>query len=786
VALSTQPDIYANPVISAADYISREEDNFVNGAYLQRERDHLPLSPIVEALIKLRDSVITPAQYRDIAAYYRTQDVRDYLARLYYRRAVWQQYYLNFSSGYKSFRYYGSIGHSRHVSPEPGNQENRTTFQVSTNYTRKKLSWHSRYLLTLQQNDRNPFVMPVAIPYLPLVDAQNNPLPVPYHGRSSYLDTLGGGKYLPYYMRPVQEWGLNNNKLYQHYLVLNQALTYRPFEGFQVNGLYQYTLSTTAARVLYNRESFFVRDQLNSNAQWVNGGMQWGLPPGDMMDKADGRTVIHDARIQVDYNWRWRNLAITSFAGSETQSSKAYYTNSRLYGYGSDRQQVAPGATAADTAVFFVAGYLGNNLTIKDRLFFSVGIRADQTNRFGPRPWLEGLFYSAGARMQLDSFSFYPDKWPYCSLSAAMGELGNDNRDLQKTTSVRDAGYNAYGLPVAGIDHSAEGLLRPERTKLINVGARVTTLDSLLTVSFDYSWRNGNNLSGQQAVNPTAGYDAVANNSSSLKGQGFNFSAELRYGREDFRQETRCWLSGYWHKITSDEVSPDEVWKNFEPATYTPQKDQPVNAMVAYPLAPLDSITGNPVGYIGDQPSKDYKAITGSKDLSSLKYIGSAIPLYYGCITHTIKLYRCIEFSVQVSARFKYFYRSPSYSPAGLIDGTNNNGDYNDRFQQQGDEKRTTVPSFQLTEDKAREHVYQYGDGLVRPADQVRLEYVQVGFTADKGRFKFLQSESILFYFTVCNLGILWRKNKQHQDPDAVNNAYPAPTSFSFTIRFNK
>ena len=214
-----------------------------------------------------------------------------------------------------------------------------------------------------------------------------------------------------------------------------------------------------------------------------------------------------------------------------------------------------------------------------------------------------------------------------------------------------------------------------------------------------------------------------------------------------------------------------------------PQKGDPVYAIYAFPLARLDT-AGNPVGYKDGKLSNDYGAITGSTDPSAIKCVGSAIPQYYGSITHTVRIHKLVSLTVQVSGRFSYFYRSATYTSSQLIAGANNNADYNDRWQQKGDENKTPVPAFTLEENKARDRIWQYGDVQVRPADQVRLDYVQLGFTVDKNRFKFLRSGSLLVYLTLCNLGILWRKNKQHQDPDAVTNPYPAPKTFGITIKF--
>jgi hypothetical protein len=779
------PDLYRKPVIAVEDYIRLEEQLFKDNVYASRERDQLPLSPVVEALIRHREGRLSQNGYDSLIAQYGQQDIRRDLAKYQYRSSFSQQHHVNISTGYKRYKLYASIGHNTNTFPQQGNAENRTTLHTSTHYTNDKWAWHSRYFLTVVNQQRSLFEMPVAIPYLTLADQHNNAMAIPYFKRNGYLDTLAGGRYFDWQLRPLEEWRSSGYRSNLSYLSFNQTVVYRPSKRIQLNAMYQYTATNRQEQWLYRKESFVVRNEMNQHGKLDGGVMYWGLPYGDRLDSMKNKTHIHSGRIQADYNWERNNISLSSIIGGEFQLIKSYYTSKRYYAFGTVNQKWVNNFPAFDSTGVLGGLYQSNTLDFNEQLVFSLSFRNDQSNSYGPKSLLKGPFYSVGSMIHLHKFSFYPGSLPAFSLRASFGETGNSYNQLLKSTTVRNAEANIYGQPVSVIDNSGNAQLSAERWRSINIGGRIAARDSSYTISFDYYWKKSKSLYGIHEVNPTAGFSYIMDNNSSLSGHGFDLSAELRYGNQQAQQTTQCWLSYNINRITSHELSLNEAWKYASLDFYKPQQGYPVNAIFAFPLSTLDSATGDPVGYLDGKPSKDAKAIIESKNPATIKFIGSAIPLYYGCLTHRLQVKKLVELTIQISGRFNYFYRSPSYKSSEIIAGTGIHPDFNFRWQKPGDEKTTAILAFRPVPDLNKERLYEYSEENVRPADQVRLEFIQLGIAADQRKFDFLPCKSIFFYCTVSNLGILWRKNKLHQDPDAVQRAFPVPRTISFTIKVN-
>ena len=104
------------------------------------------------------------------------------------------------------------------------------------------------------------------------------------------------------------------------------------------------------------------------------------------------------------------------------------------------------------------------------------------------------------------------------------------------------------------------------------------------------------------------------------------------------------------------------------------------------------------------------------------------------------------------------------------------------RWQQPGDEKHTSVPSMIYPDNYARDQFYLNSAALARKADNIRLQYINLSYDLNKTHWKGLPLQHIQFYIYANNLGIVWRANKDHLDPDYLS-VLPAPPTFAFGLR---
>jgi TonB-dependent starch-binding outer membrane protein SusC len=117
------------------------------------------------------------------------------------------------------------------------------------------------------------------------------------------------------------------------------------------------------------------------------------------------------------------------------------------------------------------------------------------------------------------------------------------------------------------------------------------------------------------------------------------------------------------------------------------------------------------------------------------------------------------------------------------------NNDYDKRWQNPGDENHTNVPSMApYSTDGFRDQFYNGTSATVEKGDHIRLQDISLSFDIDKSVWKGLPVKQLRLYVYTNNVGILWRANQSHLDPDAVpfigdSQSTIAPRSFSFGLK---
>ena len=81
------------------------------------------------------------------------------------------------------------------------------------------------------------------------------------------------------------------------------------------------------------------------------------------------------------------------------------------------------------------------------------------------------------------------------------------------------------------------------------------------------------------------------------------------------------------------------------------------------------------------------------------------------------------EFSLAVNITYKlnYYFRKPTTNYSTLLSTGTGYTDYDARWQKQGDEQHTNVPSFIYPDNSQRDQFYHYASINVEKADNVKL-----------------------------------------------------------------
>jgi hypothetical protein len=218
-----------------------------------------------------------------------------------------------------------------------------------------------------------------------------------------------------------------------------------------------------------------------------------------------------------------------------------------------------------------------------------------------------------------------------------------------------------------------------------------------------------------------------------------------------------------------------------------------LNLALSYPRFPvfsfksagLDPLTGNPRGYINGKPSSNYSAlIYDSASIKDLNYHGPAIPKYYGSIGNTLS-YKNISLTFRVMYQFGHYFVRNSIDYGALFAQGQGHEDYAARWQKPGDEKITTIPSMIYPDDFYRNFFYSFSESLVTKADNIRLQYINAGYTLTRNSCKWLPFNTMKVSFAANNLGLIWTANKYGIDPQFPQPQLPPTRNYTIGIQAN-
>ncbi|MGN8072657.1 SusC/RagA family TonB-linked outer membrane protein [Mucilaginibacter sp. 22184] len=817
VAVGARPDLYYQPRMSTGDYIGLEKRLFTEGYYtaLENADGHPPLSPVVELLIAARDGKLGTAEAERQIGLLSRLDVRDDLNRYFDRKSVSQQYALSLDGGSANQRYFYSAGVDRNLSNLVGNAYDRVTVSGNHTWVLRKLELSLGMNYTGSRTDRdNPGNLGWGnssriYPYARLADDRGNPLAVVHDYRQSFVDAAPGLGLQDWAYRPLQELRLADNRQEVADYRLNTGLTYAISKGLKAQVLYQYERSTATGRVLQGADSYYTRNLVNRFTQVdADGVLSLPVPLGGILDLENDISVNHDGRGQLNYDGAWgRKNELSAIAGYEIQTLRVRGDSYRYYGYDADHATMKPvdGITQftyddnpnsggsiplnqaeSDHTDHYLSWYGNTAYTYDRRLTLSASARLDRSNLFGVSTNQKGVpLWSAGLAWELSREGFYHlEALPYLKLRATFGYNGNINKHLSAytTASYFDGSDTQTQLPYARIVNPPNPELRWERNRQINLGLDFGTRGRRVSGTLEFYLKRGLDLIGNTAFPPSSGILTFTGNTASTSGRGLDLNIDTRNLVGRWKWSTAFLLTYVTDKVGAyDQVSNASDYLASGNIGAFPLTGRPLYAIYSYRWAGLDPRTGDPQGYLNGQVSKDYAAMQSAATPQNLVYNGPSRPVVFGALRNTLA-YRGWSLSFNISYRLGYYFRRSSVFYGTDHGLSQQSGDYALRWQQPGDERRTSVPSMPAVSNIQRDDFYRFASVLVDKGDHIRLQDINLSYVLDRRLLPFLQEGSLQVYLYAANLGILWRANKDHLDPDA-GSTYPLPRTIAGGIR---
>lgn len=798
-AYSPRPDLGSLPQMGSSDFIDTEIFLYGKGFYNSQinSSTHPALTPLIELLLK-RDngSISTEAAQQEILRL-KGLDVRNDFRDYVYQNMYSNQFAMNLSGGGTAFKWLASAGYDRSVS-ELDAKYNRFSSKVQMDFKPlKNLEVSSGFLFTQSRSlggkpgyGSISSVNQSLYPYAQLADVNGSALAVPRDKRISYLNGLANGLLGDWAYYPLEEFYHTENSTTVSDLLLNTGFKYKLPLGFSLDFRYQFERQSSENRNFYDGQSYFARSMVNDFAQYVNGIIVYKVPKGGILDNLNNVLVVNNFRGLLKYEYQKADHGVSVFVGAESRDAISDGITSRLYGY---RYDILTSGTVdytvqypslstgngsfildrngvGNTVTRFVSVFSNAAYSYKSRYTLTLSGRRDASNLFGlntNNKW--NPLWSAGLGWNIDREEFFDAKWvSLLKLRSTYGVSGNIDPSMTALTTIAYAGTNPnVSEPYARFNSYANPDLKWESVAMFNLGLDFAIFNRRISGSIEFFHKKGKDLFGNALLDYTGGVGAnILKNVAQMSGNGIELQLNTVNVDRAMKWTTSFNFSRYADRIDEYFLSNMQGSAFLGSANSPPVSGvigNPVYSVYAYKWAGLDPLTGDPIGILKDQPSKNYNEIVGSgTQLSDLRFFGSAIPRIFGSVGNGLR-FKGFELNVQISYKLGYYFKRNSMQYGNLFSTGQGHSDYALRWINPGDELLTDVPSQIYPNVNARDNFYRNAEVLVSRGDHIRLQYINLSYSPVLKNNKI---SSLTVYANVSNLGILWAANKHNIDPD--------------------
>ncbi|MFB2118727.1 SusC/RagA family TonB-linked outer membrane protein [Parapedobacter sp. 2B3] len=826
-----KPNIFYNPnYLNSSDFIDIERMLFSNGYYnsIEGSFNKLPISPVVELLIKQRDGLLTSNAVEEELSSLKTVDIRNDFQKFVYQHSMNQQYFLNFKGGDEKSSYMFSAGLDKNQGNIINNGFDRITLNAYDTFTPTKNLEVTASVYFAQSNTNNNnsgwgnderssaintggSLNYNIYPYASFMDDNGNPLAIIKDIRQQYKDeiTIENGL-LNWNYKPYEELHYSDQTQKLNDFRINSAIRYSILKDVTAELRYQHETAITTGRNFMNPSSYFTRDLVNRFT--LSDGSN-KIPNGGILDLSSRNLQSNVLRGQVNIDKEWgNNNSLYALAGIEIKEINIKANTNRQYGYDdqyaiADRVDYAMGYnlvypyslnnqfipdvnTLSELKDRFRSFYANASYSIFDRYTVTVSGRSDASNLFGVNANQKSVpLWSIGGGWNISREKFYAlNILPHLKFRVTYGYSGNIDKSVTAYTTARYQMDSSTGAKAAFIINPANPDIQWERVNMVNFGADFEFKGKWAYGSIEYYAKRGLDLIGNMLTGAASGVTSVRGNVASTKGNGIDLNLTLNpLRKENFGWQSVFLFSYATDKVTKYNSSPIiSQLVNFSDGVRSlqifPIENRPVFSLYSYKWAGLDSQTGDPKGYFDGQVSTDYSSIYVSSEISDLVYHGAARPTVFGSFRNSL-LIKNLSFSFNVVYKAGYYFRRNSISYDDLFRSWIGHKDFVNRWKQTGDELKTDVPSLIYPEPANRSSFYRFSEILVERGDHIRFQDISLNYQITGSTFKNYPIKNIRLSVYMNNLGIIWRANKQKLDPDA--GAYLNPRTYSFGLSAN-
>jgi TonB-linked SusC/RagA family outer membrane protein len=828
---SEKPDLsYNRNYLSSPSFIEIEQTLFSKGFYdanLVNTTSFPAITPAVAILQKKRLGLLSANDADAQLNALKNLDIRTDFNNYIYQPTLNRQATLSLRGGGANLAYSLSLGYDKNKDNLVRNQyerltlrsENRYTLsrklevQTSFQYTRSNKANNNTYQFGSSQTNYTPSLVNALFPYAQLADPSGRSLSVIRDLKTNYLDSVEKLGFLDWRYRPIDEINLADNSTKINDLLMRVGFDYQLSSPLKISVQYQYENQSTVFRNLQVADSYAMRSLINKFSQrnTSTGVFTYAYPNGGFLTQNNAQFSNNYLRAQLLYNRRIRNNhSINFIAGAEikqnitTSNTYAVYGYNDTYGNGvtnlnfQSSLPANPSGTATlptisttmnETTNRFISYYLNGAYTYKDRYTLSMSARKDGANIFGVNTNQQFTpLWSIGSLWKISREKSYPLSWlPILNLRATYGMSGN-TLNATALLIARFATSSLTGYPGATISSAPNPDLSWEKVRNFNVGLDFALKGHGFSGTIEYYRKNGIDLIEAAPLAPSTGFTSFNGNAASTRTSGFDIVLHNTNLKGSFGWQTDFLLSSLHDEVThfDTKYAANSLVNNY--GSLIAVEGKPLFGIFSYRWAGLDPSTGDPMGYLNKQISKDYTNIINTAKADSLVFNGSARPTFFGSLRNTFN-YKNLSLSFNVMYKLGYYFRrtSTSLDYANAITNPGLNIDYDSRWQKPGDEAKTNTPSLVYPSNTNRSNFYKFSEILVEKADNIRLQDIQLSYQLPDNKKVRPIFSHVQVYIYATNLGLIWRANHLGIDPDFNGNSpsvsYTNPKTISLGIR---
>jgi TonB-linked outer membrane protein, SusC/RagA family len=587
---------------------------------------------------------------------------------------------------------------------------------------------------------------------------------------------------------PLDELGLNLGNTYsfmsRSYAKLQ--VKFSKWLNYQVS--FQYENNNERFSRLYDKNSYYVRNRVNSFAQYTAAnGFQYLLPYGNIFNRQTQLGNAYNVRQQLNFDKTFnRHHNITAILGSETRNMKIEYNSQTQYNYDPDvlSYSMVNGATLASATGLLLGGtfsasdlgsdnevinrfvsFYGNvGYSYDDKYLLTGSLRWDRSNLWGTdSKYQDKPLWSVGAGWNIYKEDFFvPGLVTYLKLRSSYGIGGN----IAKNSAPYMTAYYNPNFQLGGMQGTISSrpnpLLSWERTFTGNIGVDFVLYNNRISGSADYYNKRGKDLLASTQGVPTEGwgYSTYTINN----GEMTNHGIETTISADIIRSKDWKWnLTGTFalnkNKVTYVNVEAPVYYLQLDYPNAFPRVGDPFNSIYSFRWAGLSE-----QGLAQVYDEKGAKVSNTPSTLEAVVYSGSKIPAYSGSFSSSLD-FKNFTLAFLLTYEGGHKIRNTDLPILGsqynsLAGGYVTafmpvNKCITERWRKAGDEAITNVPKASFAEtpgfSSALATIYNYADVNVLDAGNIRLRNISLTYNLPAFIIKRAFIESARLQFNVEN-----------------------------------